>query len=225
MFERFTDRARKAMHLANQFAGECGSERLDDVHVLVGVCREGGGVAVAVLKELGTTPAAVEVAVGHLPAPREDRVYGRLPRTDLANAVVTRAIEAAKLLGDNYVGTEHLLLALSAWPNESEAALTLCECGVTYDAVLACVKRFKANPVALIDAVGAVANPHLAADAPTPPVAADPPTQTTGGMLVAVLDPKGVAALIDGLLAENARLKLKAAPAGPVIDADAQEGE
>jgi ATP-dependent Clp protease ATP-binding subunit ClpA len=113
MYERFTDRARKAMQLANQEAQRLGHDHIDAEHILIGIAKEGSGVAAQVLKNLGVECNSVLSAVRDcLRGGPDVFLPGKLPQTDRARAAVVGAIEDAKGLGHNYVGTEHLLLAM-----------------------------------------------------------------------------------------------------------------
>lgn len=134
MFERWTDRARKVMQLANQAAGRRGAESIDTLHVLIGLCDEGSGMGANVVRRLGLDAATIRAAATILlpmPAARDTRDefdFGRLPRTDRANAVVERANSESAALGNNYVGTEHILLALLG---DEVAGKLLADRGVT----------------------------------------------------------------------------------------------
>ena len=113
MYEQLTDRARKAFQLANHAAQQLNHEYIATEHILLGVLREGGGVACVVLKNLGADAAKLEVEVGKLIRPGPDVVtIGKLPQTPRAKKVIEYSIEEARNLNHNYVGTEHLLLGL-----------------------------------------------------------------------------------------------------------------
>jgi ATP-dependent Clp protease ATP-binding subunit ClpC len=112
-YSRFTDRARMVLHLANQEAQRFNHEYIGTEHVLLGLVKEGGGVAAKVLTrfdvDLRKTRAEVERIVHAGP----DMVtMGKLPQTPRARKVIEYAIEEARNLNHNYVGTEHLLLGL-----------------------------------------------------------------------------------------------------------------
>lgn len=114
-FERFTDRARKALQLANQEALRHENEWLGTEHLLVGILREGGGVAVNVLRNLDINPTEVLLAAEKAVVRGVASVpMGRLPRTPRCDRVLLRAVIASSEMGHNYVGTEHLLLGLIA---------------------------------------------------------------------------------------------------------------
>mgnify|MGYP006266402317 FL=1 len=113
MFERFTDRARKVMALANQEAQRFNHEYIGTEHILLGLVKEGSGVGANVLKNLEVDLRKVRLEVERLVRAGPEMVtMGRLPQTPRAKKVIEYAIEEARSLNHNYVGTEHLLLGL-----------------------------------------------------------------------------------------------------------------
>src|SRR5437660_7507015 len=113
MYERFTDRARKVMHLANQEAQRLQHEYIGTEHILLGLIQEGSGVAANVLKNLDVDLRKVRAEVEKLvQCSPEVAVPGKRPQTPRAKKVIEYAIEEAHKLNHNYVGTEHLLLGL-----------------------------------------------------------------------------------------------------------------
>src|SRR5512134_600011 len=113
MFERFTDRARKVMALANQEAQRFNHEYIGTEHILLGLVKEGSGVGANVLKNLEVDLRKVRLEVEKLVKRGPDMVtMGKLPQTPRAKKVIEYAIEEARSLNHNYVGTEHLLLGL-----------------------------------------------------------------------------------------------------------------
>jgi ATP-dependent Clp protease ATP-binding subunit ClpA len=114
MYERFTDRARKVMQLANQAAQRFGHEYIGTEHVLLGLMKEGSGVAAHVLKNLGVDRRKVREEVERIVRPGDDQAVamGRLPQTPRTKKMIEYSIEEARGLNHNYVGTEHLLLGL-----------------------------------------------------------------------------------------------------------------
>ena len=113
MYERFTDRARKVMALANQEAQRFNHEYIGTEHILLGLVEEGSGVGATVLKNLDIDLRKVRLEVEKLVKSGPDMVtMGKLPQTPRAKKVIEYAIEEARNLGHNYVGTEHLLLGL-----------------------------------------------------------------------------------------------------------------
>ena len=113
MFERLTDRARKVMALANQEAQRFNHEYIGTEHILLGRVKEGSGVGANVLKNLGVDLRKVRLEVEKLVKSGPEMVtMGKLPQTPRAKKVIEYAIEEARNLNHNYVGTEHLLLGL-----------------------------------------------------------------------------------------------------------------
>jgi len=134
MFERFSDRAQKVMALANQEANRLFHEYIDTEHILLGLLKEGSGVGANVLKSLGVNLHKVRLEVEKLVKPGPDIITtGKLPQTPLAKKVVAYAIDEARNLDHNYVGTEHLLLGLLNVTN-GVAAVVLRNLGVNIDA-------------------------------------------------------------------------------------------
>src|SRR5271168_2606823 len=113
MFERFTDRARKVMQLANQEAQRFNHEYVGTEHVLLGLIKEGSGVAANVLRNLDVDLRKIRNEVEKIVQAGPEMVtMGKLPQTPRAKKVIEYAIEEARNLNHNYVGTEHLLLGL-----------------------------------------------------------------------------------------------------------------
>ena len=113
MFDRFTDRARKVMTLARQEAERLNHDYIGTEHVLLGLVKEGSGVAANVLEALDVDLEKVRMEVEKLVKPSPDVVtMGQLPFTPRAKKVLEFAMEEARALDHNYVGTEHLLLGL-----------------------------------------------------------------------------------------------------------------
>ena len=113
MFERFTDRARKVMALANQEAQRFNHEYIGTEHILLGLVKEGSGVGANVLKNLNVDLRKVRMEVEKLVKSGPETVtMGKLPQTPRTKKVIEYAIEEARNLNHNYVGTEHLLLGL-----------------------------------------------------------------------------------------------------------------
>ena len=113
MYERFTDRARKVMQLANQEAQRFNHEYIGTEHILLGLVKEGSGVAANVLKNLEVDLRKIRIEVEKIVQSGPDMVtMGKLPQTPRAKKVIEYAMEEARNLNHNYVGTEHLLLGL-----------------------------------------------------------------------------------------------------------------
>ena len=113
MFNRFTERARKVILLAKEEAKRFNHDYIGTEHILLGLVREGEGVAAAVLASFGLTPDKIRIEVEKLVQPGPTTVIsGDLPFTPKAKKVMELATEEARALGHNYIGTEHLLLGL-----------------------------------------------------------------------------------------------------------------
>lgn len=113
MFERFTDRARKVMALANQEAQRFNHEHIGTEHILLGLVKEGSGVGATVLKNLEVDIKKLRLEVEkHVKSGPDLVTMGKLPQTPRAKKVIEYAIEEARALNHNYVGTEHILLGL-----------------------------------------------------------------------------------------------------------------
>src|ERR1051325_8238038 len=135
MYERFTDRARKVMQLANQEAQRFNHEYIGTEHVLLGLVKEGSGVAANVLKNLDIDLRKIRLEVEKLVQSGPDMVtLGKLPQTPRAKKVIEYSIEEARNLNHNYVGTEHLLLGLLR-EQEGVAAQVLMNLGLKLEDV------------------------------------------------------------------------------------------
>jgi len=135
MFERFTDRARKVMALANQEAQRFNHEYIGTEHILLGLVKEGSGVGANVLKNLDVDLRKVRLEVEKLVKAGPEMVtMGRLPQTPRAKKVIEYAVEEARNLNHNYVGTEHLLLGLLR-EHDGVAAQVLMNLGLKLEEV------------------------------------------------------------------------------------------
>jgi ATP-dependent Clp protease ATP-binding subunit ClpA len=131
MYDRFTDRARKVMQLANQEAQRFNHEYVGTEHILLGLVKEGSGVAANALKNLDIDLRKIRLEVDKIvqPGPGGGITTGRMPQTPRAKKVIEYAIEEARQLHHNYVGTEHLLLGLMR-EEEGVAAQLLMNLGI-----------------------------------------------------------------------------------------------
>ena len=135
MYERFTDRARKVMQLANQEAQSFNHEYIGTEHVLLGLIKEGSGVAANVLKNLDIDLRKIRMEVEKLVQSGPDMVtMGKLPQTPRAKKVIEYSMEEARNLNHNYVGTEHILLGLLR-EQEGVAAQVLLNLGLKLEDV------------------------------------------------------------------------------------------
>lgn len=113
MFSRFTERARKVIILAKEEAKRFNHDYIGTEHILLGLIKEGEGVAAAVLQNLGLSLEAIRLEVEKLVQPGPPTVVsGDIPFTPKAKKVIELATDEARNLGHNYIGTEHLLLGL-----------------------------------------------------------------------------------------------------------------
>src|SRR3979409_875484 len=135
MYERFTDRARKVMQMANQEAQRFNHEYIGTEHILLGLVKEGSGVAANVLKNLDIDLRKIRLEVEKIVQAGPDMVtMGKLPQTPRAKKRIEYSIEEAPNLNHNYVGTEHLLLGLLR-EQEGVAAQVLMNLGLKLEDV------------------------------------------------------------------------------------------
>jgi ATP-dependent Clp protease ATP-binding subunit ClpC len=135
MYERFTDRARKVMQLANQEAQRFNHEYIGTEHLLLGLVKEGSGVAANVLKNLDVDLRKIRLEVEKLVQSGPEMVtMGKLPQTPRAKKVIEYSMEEARQLNHNYVGTEHILLGLLR-EQEGVAAQVLMNLGMKLEDV------------------------------------------------------------------------------------------
>ncbi len=113
MFSRFTERARKVILLAKEEAKRFNHDYIGTEHILLGLVREGEGVAAAVLASMGLSPDKISLEVEKFVQPGPSTIIsGDIPFTPKAKKVIELAMDEARNLGHNYIGTEHLLLGL-----------------------------------------------------------------------------------------------------------------
>ena len=136
MFERFTDRARKVMALANQEAQRFNHEYIDTEHILMGLIKSGQGVGWIVLLNLGVDAREVQQQIEKTVQPGPKMTPGKLPQTLAAKNVVHCAVDEHRRFQHDYIGTEHLLLGL-IHEEEGLAGQILSVQGLTLEAVRA----------------------------------------------------------------------------------------
>ena len=130
MFERFTERARKVIIFAREEAIRLGHSYVGPEHLLLGLIREGDGLAVAILKKMGLSMPLLKAEVEKgLVAGSKEIPAGEIPFSTQGKRVLELAILEARSLGHNYIGTEHLLLGLIK-EGEGIASLTLQANGI-----------------------------------------------------------------------------------------------
>src|SRR5690349_13224485 len=112
MFEKFTDRARKVVVLAQEEARLLNHNYIGTEHLLLGLVGEQEGVAATALQSLGISLEAVRVQVGEIIGQGESEPTGHIPFTPRAKKVLELSLREALQLGHNYIGTEHILLGL-----------------------------------------------------------------------------------------------------------------
>lgn len=112
MYEKFTDRARKVVQLANQEAQRVNHSEVGVDHLLVALIKEGGGVGFEVLKQLGAADAMLKATRDIMAASEAIVTMGKLPHTAGVKRVLERTIQRAIELKHEYVDTGHVLLAL-----------------------------------------------------------------------------------------------------------------
>ena len=133
-FDKFTDRARKVLTLAQDEAQRFNHNYIGTEHLLLGLVREGEGVAARVLENMNVELSKVRQAVEFIIGRGERPVVGEVGLTPRAKRVIELAIDEARRLGHNYIGTEHLLLGLVR-EGEGIAAGVLESLGVNLDKV------------------------------------------------------------------------------------------
>ncbi len=131
-FEKFSERARRVLTSAQEEAQRLNHGYIGTEHILLGLIREEEGVAAKVLNNLGVTLTKVRSAVEYIIGRGEKTVVGEIGLTPRAKRVIELAIDEARHLGHNYIGTEHLLLGL-LHEGEGVAAGVLESFGITLE--------------------------------------------------------------------------------------------
>ena len=126
MFERFTERARQVVVLAQEEARTLKHNYIGTEHILLGLLREEEGLAARVLESLDITVERVRAQVMRIVGSGEEVTSGQIPFTPRAKKVLELALREALSLGHNYIGTEHILLGLVR-ENEGVAARILLD--------------------------------------------------------------------------------------------------
>src|SRR4030066_272511 len=113
MFEKFTERGRKVIIYAKEEAEKRQNDYLGTEHLLLAILREEDGLPVAILKRMGITREEIRLEVQrNLPQGTDLMTFDDMPFTPRAKKVLELAVEEARLLGHNYIGSEHILLGL-----------------------------------------------------------------------------------------------------------------
>jgi ATP-dependent Clp protease ATP-binding subunit ClpC len=134
MFERFTVRARRVVVLAQEEARMLNHNYLGTEHILLGLIREGEGVAAQALESLGIGLDAVRQQVEQVIGQGQHAPSGRIPFTPSAKKVLELSLREALQLGHNYIGTEHILLGLTR-EGDGVAAQVLVKLGAELNRV------------------------------------------------------------------------------------------
>lgn len=113
LFERFTDRSRRVVVLAQEAARDLRHPYIDPQHLMYGLAAEGEGVAAVVLKDHGVGTDEIRAAIVELDPPGVDTPSGHMPFTPAGKKIVELSLREALQLGHNYIGTEHVLMALA----------------------------------------------------------------------------------------------------------------
>jgi ATP-dependent Clp protease ATP-binding subunit ClpC len=132
MFERFTERARRVVVLAQEEARMLDHNWIGTEHILLGLIREGEGVAAKTLESLGISLDAVRQQVEEIIGQGQQAPSGHIPFTPRAKKVLELSLREALQLGHNYIGTEHILLGL-IHEGDGVAAQVLVGLGVDLD--------------------------------------------------------------------------------------------
>ncbi len=140
MFERFTDRARRVVVLAQEEARMLNHNYIGTEHILLGLIHEGEGVAAKALESLGISLEAVRQQVEEIIGQGQHAPSGHIPFTPRAKKVLELSLREALQLGHNYIGTEHILLGLIR-ESEGVAAKALESLGISLEAVRQQVKE------------------------------------------------------------------------------------
>ncbi len=134
MFERFTDRARRVVVLAQEEARTLNHNYIGTEHILLGLLREDEGVAAQALKALNISLETVRQQVEEIIGLGQQALSGHIPFTPRAKKVLELSLREALQLGHNYIGTEHILLGL-IHEGEGVAAQVLVRLGADLDRV------------------------------------------------------------------------------------------
>ncbi|WP_405216250.1 ATP-dependent Clp protease ATP-binding subunit [Agrococcus sp. Ld7] len=144
MFERFTDRARRVVVLAQEEAKLLNHNYIGTEHILLGLIHEGDGVAAKALEQLGISLDAVRAQVQDMIGTGSQQTSGHIPFTPRAKKVLELSLREALQLGHNYIGTEHVLLGLIR-EGEGVAAQVLVKLGADLNRVRQTVNQLLAG--------------------------------------------------------------------------------
>jgi ATP-dependent Clp protease ATP-binding subunit ClpA len=159
MFERFTDRARRVVVLAQEEARMLNHNYIGTEHILLGLLHEGEGVAASALQSLGISLEEVRSQVEEIIGQGQSEPTGHIPFTPRAKKVLELSLREALQLGHNYIGTEHILLGLIR-EGEGVGAQVLQKVGAD-------LNRVRQQVIGLL---AGYAGPGEGESAPAPPV-------------------------------------------------------
>ena len=145
MFERFTERARQVVVLAQEEARALRHNYIGTEHLLLGLLREEQGIGARVLESLGATLDGVRAQVAEIVGQGEDVVGGQLPFAPRGKRVLDLALREALAMGHNWIGTEHVLLGLVR-ENDGVAMQILLDRGLSADRIRDEVVRMLGGP-------------------------------------------------------------------------------
>ena len=165
MFERFTERARQVVVLAQEEARTLKHNYIGTEHILLGLLREEEGLAARVLESLDITTERVRSQVVRIVGSGEEVTSGQIPFTPRAKKVLELALREALSLGHNYIGTEHILLGLVR-ENEGVAARILLDFDADSDKIRNEVIRMLSGPGGRRQGAGAGAGGPARAKSP-----------------------------------------------------------
>ena len=171
MFERFTDRARRVVVLAQEEARLLNHDYIGTEHLLLGLLSEGEGVAAQALESLGISLDSVRHQVEERAGIGESASQGEIPFRPRAKKALELSLREALQLGHNYIGTEHLLLGLIR-EGQGVAAQVLGELGAELGAVrqgVIEVLRSRAEAPSRLSQSGGEGRVELKSDGPTCP--------------------------------------------------------
>src|SRR5665213_2556343 len=145
MFERFTERARQVVVLAQEEARTLKHNYIGTEHILLGLLREEEGSAARALASLDITLDGVRAQVTRIVGSGEEVTSGQIPFTPRAKKVLELALREALSLGHNYIGTEHILLGLVR-ENEGVAARVLLDFDADAEKIRDSIIRMLSGP-------------------------------------------------------------------------------
>jgi ATP-dependent Clp protease ATP-binding subunit ClpA len=197
MFERFTDKARRVVVLAQEESRRLNHNYIGTEHLLLGLLREPEGVGAKALESVGISLDAARVQVEEFIGKGETSVPGHIPFTPRAKKVLELALRESKQLGHNYIGTEHILLGVLR-EGEGVAAEVLRKLGAELGAVRQQVVKVLTGfaegasyPQSLLEVTRQEFGQKEPADAPACPRCRAPLKETIASGVLAVGTPEG----------------------------------